>query len=300
MDLKAEFARTGLPRGALANYLGIDNGAVSRALGGGPALDANQEREAAAFFSVVSPDADGNFVSAVRKLRAPTVRKRAIALLSDWLRRNGVRPKGESHPIDRLIHGATDLRADQIVAIARSEQLDLPSLVSGREARPAAPGLASPPSDRREADMRLETAARSWAFRTDAVYSIAKGVPATSSRIAAQPSDAQAAAVELYPLDEPPFEASVWKAFAVTDDRLLPRFHPGDSLLCAYPEEPSANFPTRSMVAVFLQPDYRRAVIGHLLAVAAGSIVVQPPSGLRVEIPRAQVAKFARLVGCAF
>lgn len=138
IDLKGEFNRTGLPRGSLARYLGVENAVISRALGGQRALSADQERDAAAFFSVVPPDADAEFVSAVRRLRTPAIRSRVIARLGEWLRRNGARPVGDGHPFDHFLLGGADLRADQIVAVARSEALDLARLVFEGEARPAA------------------------------------------------------------------------------------------------------------------------------------------------------------------
>lgn len=80
----------------------------------------------------------------------------------------------------------------------------------------------------------------------------------------------------------------------------MPRFHPGDRLLCEYPEKIDPSLCTGDVVAAFLALDYRRAVVGRLLAYAADTVVVQPPRGPTIEIPLTRITTFTRVIGCMF
>ena len=289
--LAGEFARSELPRGDLALYLNVDKAAVSRALRGRRVLSEEERRLAEAFFSVVPPEADDDYRRAVRRLRAPAIRARAAGALARWLARYP-RSTGE---IESMVQRGPGMRADQIVAVARAEGLDLPALVTRGEARTAADAAAPAPSDTRDPAARLAEAARVWARGPQAVYALSAG----TGRASSPPAPAARPHTALRPLGRSR-SSEPWHGYALTDDSLLPRFERGDTLMLEPLSMRDGEFPVGSdgvrrhdLVAVVIEadtsargaapsagePETLRAIVGRATVLGRRSLTLQPARG---------------------
>ena len=83
--LDREFTRTGLPKSALASYLGVDNAAISRTISGERHLSPDETDLTHAFFSIVPENTPEGMTDAIRNLRATKTREAASLMLSRWL-----------------------------------------------------------------------------------------------------------------------------------------------------------------------------------------------------------------------
>lgn len=295
--LAEKFSRSGLPRGDLARYLGVDNAAISRAMRGKRNLNERERREAEAFFSVVPDEVDELYRRAVRRLRAPSTRARAAGALARWLRRY----PSSGGMVATVLQQGSAARADQIVAIARAEGLDLPVLIATGEVQAAAGVPARAPLEARDPDARLAAATRTWVPDAATLYHLNF---AGEDERAARPPERAAWASELREV-EPPW-LSVRQAYAVTDDTLMPRFERGNVILFEEEGVPAGRSyerlrPNDMVAAVLAREGGRvRAIVGRLIACARSSVIVQPVNGCAIELPIGEVVAVLRAIGVVF
>lgn len=168
-DLDEAFRRTRLPQSAFARYAGIRRSAITKTLSHGRALKIGEAEAAAAFFSVVPPGADGDTLGAIGRLRSPGVRARAAAALAAFAG-SQVDPA-----VGRLLSRGGEVQADQIVALSRSEHIDLVALV-----RLARVHVVEPSPEREGAVFgHVDEDARAWAreAQAPAPYRLAGAAP---------------------------------------------------------------------------------------------------------------------------
>lgn len=288
--IETEFSKTGLPRTALAEYLGLDNAAVSRIARGDRHLTTEETRLAQAFFSVVASESDSSvFGPAVRRLRASSVRERVGREIARWAHTHE-----HDASLDRLLipveQGKIVLRADQIIALCRSEGLNLTTLVQdGR--------IDEPPSDSRWS-MSIEEASRNWAkiAHIDSTYEIGRGVNP-------QPREARPLEKSAFVLRMGEERLDAFRSctpFVVPDNSLAPQFEQGQTI---YLEDRRSEPRKGDYVAILLSNESdpeQKAVVGRFLYMSRDLIGIESPGKSAQEIPRQAIHGLRRIAFCGF
>jgi hypothetical protein len=134
--IELEFRRTRLPRSALARYLERQKPVVSLIASGDRKVSSEEADLIRAFFSVVPPDANAEFLAAVETLNSKKLRTRiGIELYRHFVREADQAGRGFASSIAELLEPLTEkqsiLRADQIISISRIARLDLGDVTGG-------------------------------------------------------------------------------------------------------------------------------------------------------------------------
>ena len=297
--LDIEFARTRLPKSALAKYLGLGNPAVTKMITGARLIRPHEKSAAAAFFSIVPKNASPPFLRAVGKLRSKQSRDRAGRALGDWASNRA------PMPIAELLSAATRgeiLAADQIVALAVCEDLDLFALVvtgKVRRADGAHPRSSEPPfAEFNDAVLRwAEEAGAPEPYRLNPHV---EPIAAVSSVMAADKAPQTERSIELHPADcQLPATADL-ESYLIADDLLAPRFEQGDVI---FMEREHGPVRTGDLVAVVLGEDQDgilQAVVGRLLLNSRNMVSVNETMGRRRDIPKRHVQALRRIALCSF
>jgi hypothetical protein len=286
-----ELRRTRLPRSSLAEYLRLDNAAVTRLASGERQITTDETLSAGGFFSVVPLAADQEYLGAVESLRS-TRRRRTIGL--ELIRAFGANASRDpvSASFLKLLgsieSGDVVLRADQIVALCRALGFDLLALARGegvQAGRKAAyAGQAS------DASQILDAATELWAGDHHGVfqYRFEQGMADQTSA----PAGVALRASESF---APEFERCV--AYLVADNRAEPMFTMGQTIYFSESEPRTGDY-----VAVMLeqQSDSKTsAVIGRLLYRSLDSIVIMTAKA-KTEIKRSDAEGIRRIEFCRF
>jgi hypothetical protein len=299
--LETQFRRTNLPRSGLADYLGVDNAAISRAAADKRRLVGDEILRAAAYFSVVPTGSPDDFTKAVRRLRSPDIRARATAALASWLRQRKTPPGtgAAAELLASVMQGKANLRVDQIIAVARSLGLRLAALVQG-DAQPDERALPEGgPADGRSMADRLAAAARGWVAPGGAVYDFARGpLLFRAERAGEAPPASYVDVVSLREPESDGFMIERCKPYLVPDDSLSPRFEQGETLFL----EPSKRDVRRGdYVAALLSVKAGRAdaLIGRLRLDSKHAVVIEPPRGGPREVDKSKIVSLHRIAFCA-
>ena len=297
--LDIEFARTRLPKSALAKYLGMGNSAVTKMITGARFMRPHEKSAAAAFFSIVTKNASQPFLRGVGKLRSKQSRDRAGRSLADWASDRA------PMPIAKLLSAAMRgeiLAADQIVALAACEDLDLFALVvtgKVRRADGAAPHSSEPPF------AGFNDAVRRWAEEAGAPESYrlnphVEPIAVVSSTMAAGEAPQAERGIELHPADcQLPVTADL-ESYLIAGDLLAPRFEQGDVIFMEREDGPVRN---GDLVAVVLGKDQDgilQAIVGRLLLNSRNMVSVNQTMGRRRDILKREVQAVRRIVFCSF
>jgi hypothetical protein len=292
-DLDAQFKRTRLPRSALARYLGVENPAVSKMLRDARKLKGDEVAAVAAFFSIMPPRAN-HLLQAVSKLRSKQVRDRAGRALAQWASRRASRPVAD---LLSLAEQGDPLAADQIVALCRSDELDLPTLVATGKVRRedgAADDLSKPPF------VNIDEAARQWAEEAGAPQAYRLDPRAEVTTTIAHARSVQEAGSVLHRADNRFPDPRSLESYFVTDDTASPRFEQGDMIFLDEPRRATRN---GDLVAVVLGAEnggVLRAVIGRLLFHTRHITAVRQPRGGRRDIAKEDIRDIRRIACCVF
>ncbi|WP_029077484.1 S26 family signal peptidase [Bradyrhizobium sp. th.b2] len=287
--LDKEFARSGLPKSALASYLGVEKAAVSRAVSGERQLNREDTDLAHAFFSIVPPDAPESLTEAIHRLRSTKVREAAGLMLSRWL----LERVDEGDIASRDFFGPvasqnTTLRADQIVALCRLLGIDFGELVQGFGVRSR--NNLAPPRNLLDA---LQSEAERWPRRGTVPYQFDRNSEASPPRLATS----KTRFVTLQPADPSGEDLTSCVPYLIPDDSYAPRFEQGQTIyLDAYSEPRKGDY-----VAVVIKDSNSwevKAVLGRLLYVSRDQIGLESLKNTRTEVPRSDVSEFRRIGFC--
>jgi hypothetical protein len=278
----------------LAAYLGLDKAAITRLTRSHRPLSEQEKILARAFFSIVPETADPEFMRAVRTLRAAKLRKGigfvlAERILGDTERISTLPPDSLGAILNRIKSGDLILRADQLVALCRALDLDLPEVV-----------------------LNGTLSIHRWP-RLDAGIAelITKGLTATSGERAADAYEFGRGAESVQPIhatgrknsvvirstDKHSDEFLACEPFLLTSNAFAPPFERGQTIYLA-----GADIPPRKgdYVAVILQSaDHaeKEVVLGKLLYVTP-DLVCLDSSRETTEILLTSTMRIRRIVFC--
>lgn len=265
IDLDREFDRTGLPRSALAAFLGLDNATISRLADGRRSWKPSEREKAHSFFGVV-PDGLG---ALVRRLRRREVRLLIGPILADGL-------VGAGHKVAfaislrALSEGMLELRADQIVALCRKFDVDLAHLIAGQGMRKEPwPGDKLTLVNYENACWQSDVRARS-----------SEGSDRSGKR-SRRANTAQ---------QDPSFRIALCEPLIVMDDELEPRYRCGETI---YIDVSGRECRHGDDVVILLSEG--DSVIGTLSANGPQKILLDTPKRGRVEIPAAGIVAMRRI-----
>jgi hypothetical protein len=300
--IEKEFDRSGLPRSGLASYLGIDNAAVSRIVGGKRWLNAEETLLAKAFFSIVPQTASAPFVWAVRRLRARKIREAVGLDLVRWA--SAIDPREERAAALRILLEPVHLRkiilrADQIVALCRSQGIDLPGLIEGKGVQPGRDrGRWGGPKDSNGgATAYLAECARLWAAEAGCpkAYEFERG----SAEAPKQGPGAEQKPLILREADRRKEEFESCTPYVVPDDSLAPRFEQGQTIFLADLRSEPRN---GDYVAILFDRSSEAgvaAIIGRLLYQTRDVVGIRHPESGNKEILKSTINSVRRVAFCA-
>lgn len=286
--IEAKFVETGLPRTALAEYLGLDNAAVSRIARGDRPLTTEENKLAEAFFSVtVSYRAP----EIVRRLRAYSVRERVGREIVRWAFAEPRKPLDESvEPLLRQVdQGKIILRADQIVAICQREDLSLKELIEdGRIDE----------SRSRKQERSIEELSQFWKdiAHITCAYEVGRGVNPKPKEKSPLAKSAVVLRLGSERLDA--FRACT--PFVVPDNSLTPQFEQGQTI---YLEDRRSEPRKGDLIAVFLSDESepeQKAVVGRFLYMSRDAVGIAAPGERTQEIDRSTIRGLRRIAFCGF
>ncbi len=298
--IEMEFNRTGLPKAALAAYLGLDNAAVSRIMNGERAISTEEEGLTRGFFSTVAPAADANERDAIHRLRSTKIRDVVSLALAKWLiaKANQQRPGNMPDPkeetfltlISDVAAQNSSLRADQIVALCRLLGISLGELLRGN-------GVHARNKYNDDCPVpiftELEAAARRWAQPGSVPYQFHRPWNAPRPR----PIEDRIHSV-LLQLAEPDLdELASCVPYLIPDNSNAPRFEQGQTIYVDQRSEPRRG----EYVAIFLsspQSGMTMAVLGKLLYAGRETVGVNSGRNGKTEIPRSEVSAVSRIAYC--
>jgi hypothetical protein len=297
--LESELGRSRLPKSSLAGYLGLDNAAVTRLLRGDRLLTTDETLLAGGFFSVVPDSASNQFLDAVERLRSTKLRE-SIAL--EFVRWFAARSAGNRAFTSFLALLApfearrTVLRADQIVAICRVLNFDLPALTDGFGVRQdPSRGIYEEASKFEDAGRILTEAASRWAGQARGVmqYEFGRGatVPDPTTKVSI-PSPALLRASH-----DHSEEFLSCAGFLVADENAKPLFQIGQTIYIAESEPRKGD-----AVAVIIDDSSDGeplAIIGLLEYRSRDVVVLDLPSGRR-ELKVSDNMKVRRIAFCRY
>jgi hypothetical protein len=290
-----EFSRTGLPKSALAGYLGIDNAAVSRIINGERQLSTDEEGLVRAFFSIVPSDTDGSLTEAIHRLRSTKIREAASFTLAKWLlerthrSQDGLQDRLQPKLLSVTAQNSS-LRADQIVALCRLLRINVGELVRGNgvNASNFYDG-GRPPNILGE----LEKEARRWNEGASIPYQFDRSFNAPLPRA----GGTRINSVMLQPAEIARDELAFCTPYLIPDNSHAPRFEQGQTIYVDERSDPRKG----DYVAVVLsdpQPDIAKAVLGKLLYVSRETVGILSARNARVELSRAEVGAVRRIAYC--
>jgi hypothetical protein len=286
--LEKEFARSGLPKSALASYLGLENATVSRAISGERQLSREHSDLSHAFFSIVPEDAPESLTDAIHRLRSTKVREAAGLMLSRWLlERIDGRDFATRELFGSIASQSTTLRTDQIVALCRLLMIDVSCLVQGF-------GVRSP-WDSLPADLlaALNSEAERWSRQGAIPYQFDRRLDASAPRLAPSKTNF----VTLQPADPAGDDLSSFTPYLIPDDSYAPRFEQGQTIFLDVHSEPRKG----DYVAAVIKDsnsEEMKAVLGRLLYVSRDQIGLESLKNIRTEVPRSDVTEFRRIAFC--
>ena len=289
--LEREFIRTGLPKSALASYLGVDNSAISRTISGERHLSPEETDLTHAFFSIVQENAPEASTDAIRNLRTTKTREAASLMLSKWLlERVDPRHSALVTLLQSVVAQELTLRADQIVAICRLLKIDVHGLVQGYDVR----SLRWAEHDGSEDLLaQLKSEAQRWVRQGAIPYQFDRSADASAPRLA--PSKMNF--VILQPADPASDDLSTLVPYLIPDDSCAPRFEQGQTIFLDAHSEPRKG----DYVAAVIKDSNSgevKAVLGRLLYVSRDQIGIETLKKNRSEVPRCDVTEFRRIAFC--
>lgn len=289
--LEREFTRSGLPKSALASYLGVDNAAISRTISGERHLSPEETDLAYAFFSIVSESAPETLTDAIRNLRATKTRQAASLMLSRWLLEK-VDPLHSELVmlLEPVVAQDSTLRTDQIVALCRVLEIDVYSLVQGYGVRSRRWPEHGGPEDPLAL---LRSEAQHWVQRGRIPYQFDRSVEPSVPRLSA----AKTNFVTLQPADPAGDELTSCIAYLIPDDSFAPRFEQGQTIFLDAHAEPRKGDYVAAVVKDSNSED-TKAVLGRLLYVSRDQIGIESSRSNRVEVSRREVTDLRRIAFC--
>jgi hypothetical protein len=304
--IEREFSRTGLPKSALAGYLGLDNAAVSRTIAGERAMSADESDFARAFFSIVPEDASEDQIDAIRRLRSTKVREMAALALSELLLEkvksrhgpalNELPPEKAEDPwgslmalLQRVASRSATLTADQIVAICRLLEIEIGALIAGK-AR-----IRYPDEFVRRGVIlaELQSAARRWVKGREPAYQFDRKTEPTAPRT----STSKANFITLQQAETTDNDLTSCTAYLIPDDSYAPRFEQGQTIFLASDSEPRKGDYVAALMKDSTSSDVR-AVLGRLLYVSRDLIGISSARSIRMELPRSDIKNLWRIAYC--
>ncbi|MET4091028.1 hypothetical protein [Bradyrhizobium sp. S3.5.5] len=288
--LEKEFARSGLPKSALASYLGVEKAAVSRAVSGERQLNREDTELALAFFSIVPPDAPESLTEAIHRLRSTKVREAASLMLSRWLLERIDEGDFASRDFfEPVASQNASLRTDQIVALCRVLGIDEAELVQGFGVRSRS--NLSPSRNLLDA---LQSEAERWPRTGGGIpYQFDRSSKASPPRLPAS----KTSFVTLQPAEPSDEDLSSCVPYLIPDDSYAPRFEQGQTIfLDAHSEPRKGDY----VAAVFKDSNSEemKAVLGRLLYVSRDKIGIESLKSSRTELPRHDVTDLRRIAFC--
>jgi hypothetical protein len=292
--LEREFARTGLPKSALAGYLGIDNAAISRTLSGERQMSSEESDLARAFFSIVPEDAPESLTDAIQRLRSTKTREAASLMLSKWMLER-LSPINPSHEVlgtllEKVAAQNATLTTDQIVALCRLLEIDVFGLVQGYGVRSRRRIESGGPEDLLA---ELQSRARRWVQNRGAPYQFDR----TSETRAPRPTATKTNFVTLQPADIAGDELASCIPYLIPDDSYAPRFEQGQTIFLDARSEPRKGDYVAAVMKDSNSEDVK-AVLGRLLYVSRDQIGISSPRSIRLEVPRRDVTHLRRIAFC--
>lgn len=288
--LEREFARTGLPKSALANYLGVDNAAISRTIHGERQLSPGEIDLAHAFFSIVPEDAPESHTDAIRRLRSTKIRDAVGLVLSRWLLERLAPNDFTSHDLFGAVASLkATLRVDQIVGLCRMFEIDVFGLVQGYGVRSRRWEVHGS----RELLVELKREASRWSRQGTIPYQFDRSPEAPSPRASASKKKF----VTLQPAHPTSDDLSSYVAYLIPDDSGAPRFEQGQTIFLDVHSEPRNGDYVAALVRD-QNSDDARAVLGRLLYVSRDQIGIEAPRSNRTEVLRRDVADLRRIAFC--
>jgi hypothetical protein len=289
--LEREFTRTGLPKSALASYLGVDNAAISRTISGERHLSPEETDLTQAFFSIVAQDTQEGMTDAIRNLRSTKTREAASLMLSKWL----VERINPLHPelialLEPVVAQDSTLRTDQIVALCRVLEIDVFGLVQGYDVR----SRRWPEHGGSEDVLALlRSEAQRWVRPGRVPYQFDRAVETAVPRLSA----AKTNFVTLQPADPAGDELNSCIAYLIPDDFFAPRFEQGQTIFLDANTEPRKGDYVAAVVKDSNSED-TKAVLGKLLYVSRDQIGIEYSRNNRVEVARREVTDLRRIAFC--
>lgn len=286
--LESEFVRTGLPRSALAAYLGLDNAAVSRLSRGERVFGSEELQLARSFFSIVPqterPD------PGIRKLRTTRIRERASAELVRVMRVLPAWCEGNTQVRDLIGRGGQEqvvLRADQIVALSRCVGLSVDALLQ----------RDWDPKKLEKISLDLDKAAQRWA--SESVAKLAYDISRGANRAPKHQSPVKQRPIFLRPAEDRLDRFKKCLAYVIPDDSLTPWFGRGQII---YLEEPAA--PRKDdYIAILMSAEREigaKALIGKFIYRSRQLVCIQLANGEEQEIEENRITEIRRIAFCGF
>ncbi|WP_398467378.1 hypothetical protein [Tardiphaga sp.] len=301
--METEFERTRLPKSALAGYLGVDNGAITRVIKGERALSIAEEALTRGFFSVIPHGAGEPYKEAVLRLRTTKVKDAVSLTLASWMLATTDfsadlacgDPDAEAFSaiVVNVAEKRYSFRADQIVALSRVLEIDLPDLVAGNGVHSRNLGTGIESSIARLA--KFEATTIHWAPPGAAPYKLDRAFEVSSPRT----SDTRLNWIVLPPATPDPDGLTQCTPYLILDNSNAPRFEKGQTIYIDEFSEPRRG----DYVAIFQvspRTDAKKALLGKLLYEGRDTVAVNSGRRGKNEIERGQISSMRRVVYCKF
>ena len=287
--IQSEFARTGLPKSALSDYLGVDNAAISRTLGGERQLTLEENDLARGFFSIVPDDADASLIDAIRRLRSTKIREAAGLGLSKFLLERIEQGQDDLHMLlTKVVDRTATLTADQIVALCRLLGIQVEGL-----------HLVNAPTSGKWAEFgnnilaALRREARQWVKDQGLAYQFDRMAELVAPRASASKTNF----TKLQPADTAGDDLAFCIPYLIPDDSYAPRFEQGQTIFLDTRSEPRKGDYVAALLADSNSEDVK-AVLGRLLYVSREQIGISSARSIRTEVAKKDVAELRRIAFC--
>lgn len=293
--IEDEFARTGLPKSALAEYLGLDNAAVSRVISLERQMTSDEIGLARAFFSIVPKGVSEDEHEAIQRLRSVKIRDTAALTLAEFLVANVRLARGGPDEeilvalVLKVASRTASLSADQIVALCRLFKIEVGGLIRGRISSDV---LRSIEGSRIDVLTELRAQARLWANEREPIYEFDRKAEPTIPRVSAKTN-----VITLQPAGLTTDDLTKCESFLIPDDSYAPRFEQGQTIFLDVNCEPRKG---DYVAAVLSDPNSEaiKAMLGKLIFVGRDTIGISSAKNIRAEIPLTEVASLRRITYC--
>lgn len=272
-NLENAFLRSGLPRSALAAFLGLDNALVTRLARGQRPWKAVELKRAEVFFALV-PDGYGPSVS---RMRRRETRLLATRTLGEALVKKGHRA-AFGVALRSAAEGTVELRADQVIALCRKFGIDLDDLVVRQKVT-----KGKWPADGKPVEA-YEEACRDFVGK--------RGLPAKPTRSSAT-TNTLGLDVHHGSRDDRLARIASCDAMPLTDNSLEPRYRRGETL---YIDQPGRECRYGDDVVVISQgKESLETVIGMLVTTGQAVTLIETPKGKSIGVPTASIRSLRRI-----